>query len=140
MKLIRQNIRPAGIFLTILMLSLVIPYQNVLAAMVGTETVLESVRGRQARDQINHLLLREDIQSAFKARGIDPLEARARIDSLSDAEVVRIADRIDELPAGGNGMFAGGISPPVLPIVIGLIIVVLIIIGIVYLATDESGE
>jgi hypothetical protein len=140
MKVIRINARLACIFLAILMLSLTIPYQNVLAAMVGTETVIASVGGKQALDQINNLLLREDVQSALKAQGIDPLEAKARIDSLSDAEVVRIADQIDKLPAGGNGMLAGGITPPLLPIIFGIVVVVLLIAGIVYLATNDSGH
>ncbi len=140
MKVIRQNAKPVSVFLTILMLSLTTPYQTVFAAMVGTETVMDSVRGKQARDEINNLLLREDVQSTLKAQGIDPLEAKARINSLSDAEVVRIGEQIDKLPAGGNGMFAGGITPPLLPIIIGLVVVVLLIAGIVYLATYEPGH
>ena len=30
------------------------------------------------------------------------MEAKARVDSLSDAEVMHIADKIDQLPAGGD--------------------------------------
>jgi hypothetical protein len=30
--------------------------------MIGTETFMDSVRGKQARDEINSLLMREDIQ------------------------------------------------------------------------------
>ena len=40
-------------------------------------------------------------KNALRSQGIDPLEAKARIDSLSDAEIVRLADQIDKLPAGG---------------------------------------
>jgi len=106
MKLIRQNAKPVGIFLTFLMMSIIVPYQPVLAAMIGTEAILDSTQTQQARDEINNLLLREDVQSALKAHGIDPLEAKARIDSLSDAEVVLLADQIDKLPAGGDsGVF-----------------------------------
>ena len=101
MKLTRQNVKLASVFLTILMLSITIPYQSVFAAMIGTEAALDSTRAEQARDEINNLLLREDIQDALLAYGIDPLEVKARSDSLSDAEVVRLADQIDKLPAGG---------------------------------------
>ena len=104
MKLIRQNAKPACIFLTFLMLSITVPYQSVLAAMIGTEATLDLTRAQQARDDINNLLLREDVQNALMAQGIDPLEAKARIDGLSDAEVVRLADQIDKLPAG-SGFF-----------------------------------
>ena len=104
MKLIRRNAKPACIFLTFLMLSITVPYQSVLAAMIGTEATLGLTRAQQARDDINNLLSREDVQSALMAQGIDPLEAKARIDGLSDAEVVRLADQIDKLPAG-SGFF-----------------------------------
>ena len=104
MKLIRRNAKPACIFLTFLMLSITVPYQSVLAAMIGTEATLDLTRAQQARDDINNLLLREDVQNALMAQGIDPLEAKARIDGLSDAEVVRLADQIDKLPAG-SGFF-----------------------------------
>jgi hypothetical protein len=36
------------------------------------------------------------------ARGIDPLEAQLRIQSLSDDEVQLIAGKIDDLSAGGG--------------------------------------
>ena len=101
MKLTRRNAKLAGVFLIILMLSITIPYQSVFAAMIGTEATLDSTRAEQARDEINSLLLREDVQDALMAYGVDPLEAKARIDSLSDAEAVRLADQIDNLPAGG---------------------------------------
>jgi hypothetical protein len=124
MKLARQNAKLASVFLTIVMLSITIPYQSIFAAMIGTEAALDSTQAQQARADINNLLLRADVRSALMAQGINPIEAKARIDSLSDAEVTRIADRIDkQLPAGGMG----SISPPLLPIIIGLIVVVLVI-------------
>ena len=123
MKVIRQNAKPAGVFLTILMLSLTVPYQSVLAAMIGTEDTLYSTRAQQARDEINDLLAREDVQSALVAQGINPIEAKARIDSLSDAEVVRLADQIDKLPAGGNALV---IIPILLIFVISLLLGLLI--------------
>jgi hypothetical protein len=124
MKLARQNAKLASVFLTIVMLSITIPYQSIFAAMIGTEAALDSTQAQQARADINNLLLRADVRSALMAQGINPIEAKARIDSLSDAEVTRIADRIDkQLPAGGMG----SITPPLLPIIIGLIVVVLVI-------------
>ena len=63
MKLIRQNAKPACIFLTFLMLSITVPYQSVLAAMIGTEVTLDLTQAQQARDDINSLLLRETFRS-----------------------------------------------------------------------------
>ena len=130
MKLIRGNAKPVCIFLTFLMLSITIPYQSVLAAMIGTGATLHSTRTQQARYDINSLLLREDVQNALMAQGIDPLEAKARIDSLSDAEVIRIANEIDKLPAGG-GSFYVLLTAVIIVAVIGLIFC------IHYLATSD---
>jgi len=130
MKVIRQNAKLTSVFLTILMLSITIPYQSVLASMIRTDDTLHSTRVQQTRDDINSLLLREDVQNALMAQGIDPLEAKARIDSLSDAEVIRIAHEIDKLPAGGGGLVAGFY-------VVFIVAVVGLIVCILYLITSD---
>ena len=126
MKLIRQRSKSASMFLITLMLLLTIPYQSVLAAMIETDAILDiTVQGQEARDTIKSILAREDAQAVLRAQGIDPLEARARIDSLTDAEAIRIADQIENLPAGGN-FFIG------LLVAVGIIVLVLAI-------TDAMG-
>ena len=132
MKVIRRNAKLASVFLTILMLSITIPYQSVLAAMIETEAMLDSTGAQQARDDINSLLLREDVQNALMAQGINPIEAKARIDSLSDAEVIRIADEINKLPAGAGAMFSG-VSSPLWVVAVQIGALVLIIGGIIVL-------
>jgi hypothetical protein len=121
MKLIRQRPKSASMFLVILMVLLTVPYQSAVAAMIETEaTMVLTVRGQEARNSIKAILAREDAQAALRAQGIDPIEAKARVDSLTDAEAVRIADQIEELPAAGS--FIG-----VFLIVVGIIVVVLVI-------------
>lgn len=99
---IRKRAKPISIFLAIFMLVLSVPYQSGLAGIIETETIIDMARGQEARNNLNSILAREDVQSALVAQGIDPLEAKARIDSLSDAEVIRICDKLDQLPAGGG--------------------------------------
>jgi hypothetical protein len=101
MKLIRKLSKPIAIFLSFYMLMLACPYQSVWAAMIGTESVLDVDRDQSPRGYLNTLLAREDIQAALVSRGIDPQEAQTRIDSLSDAEVNDIVNKLDQLPAGG---------------------------------------
>ncbi|MGD9081576.1 MAG: PA2779 family protein [Desulfobacterales bacterium] len=121
MKLIRQRSKTTGVFLVILMIMVAVPYQSVLAAMVETEATLDiTVKGQEARNLIKTILAREDAQAALRAQGIDPLEAMARVDSLTDAEAQRIADEIEKLPAGG-GFFTTFL------IVVGIIVIILII-------------
>ena len=102
MKALRNNMRSICIFMAVLTLIFSIPRESVLAALIDTETIIDSTHSQKARDQLRQFLAREDIQKALIANGIDPLEAKSRIDALSDEEVIRISDQIDQLPAGGG--------------------------------------
>ena len=104
MKLLRQKAKPVSVFMTILVLLLSVPYQPVFAAMIGTETVIDMARGQEARDYLNRMMMREDVQTAFTSYGITPLEAKARLDTLSDAEIMRLYNQIEQLPAGGSDL------------------------------------
>jgi len=104
MKLLRQKAKPVSVFMTILLLLLAVPYQSVFAAMIGTETVIDMARGQEARDCLNRMMIREDVQTAFTSYGITPLEAKARLDTLSDAEIMRLYNQIEQLPAGGSDL------------------------------------
>ncbi len=80
------------------------PFQSALAVMIATETVRDMSRGQEARAQIKQLLMREDVRQALVNQGIDPGEAGARIDSLSDPEAIAVADKLDQLPAGSGAL------------------------------------
>ena len=126
MKLFRQRLKFASVFMVILMVLVTVPFQSVMASMIDTEaTMALTSEGQAARNTIKTILAREDAQAVLKAQGIDPLEAMARVDTLTDAEAQRIADQIEELPAGG-GFFVTFL------IVVGIIVVILII-------TDAMG-
>ena len=121
MKLIRQRSKSASVFLVALMVLLTMPYQSVLAAMIETDATMGiTFQGQEARNTIKSILAREDVQEVLRAQGIDPLEARARVDSLTDAEAVRLADQIEELPAGGNFLVG-------LLVAVGIIVIILAI-------------
>jgi hypothetical protein len=81
-------------------------------------------RSQSPRDYLNNLLAREDIQAALVSQGIDPQEAQARIDSLSDAEVNDIVDKLDQLPAGG---------------VLGTILIIAFLVFAIFVVTDIAG-
>ena len=125
MKIIRQGAKPISVLLTISILLISIPHKSALAVMVGTETVLDVTRGQEARDYLNQILAREDVQTALIAEGIDPVEAKARVDSLSDAEVVSLADQIEQVPAGASAL--------------GIILGTALIVFLVLLITDILG-
>jgi hypothetical protein len=119
---VRKRARPVSVFLTVLMLMLLIPHQPALAKMIGTETALEAARTGEARNYLNRLLTSEDVQTALVVQGIDPIEARARIDSLSDAEVNRLAGQIEQLPAGAGPLWVGIVIVAYLVVMIALLL------------------
>jgi hypothetical protein len=95
--------------------------------MIKTETVKDISRGQEAREYLHQLLAREDVRAALIARGIDPLEAKARVKSLSDAEVIEIADQIEQLPAGGDSFLA-------------VVLAIAILVFLVLVITDITGH
>ena len=120
MKLLRQKAKPVSVFMAILVLLLTVPYQSAFAAMIGTETVIDMVRGQEARDCLNQIVTRQDVKAVFMSYGIDPLEAKARLDTLSDTEIVRLYNQIEQLPAGGSDLGTAFIA-------IGVVIIILFI-------------
>ena len=102
MRRIKRVEKSVSILMAVLMLMISAPVSSVFAAMIGTEALLVNPDTSDARDQLRSFLDRKEVQAELTARGIDPAEAKARVDSLSDAEVMQIADKIDGLPAGGD--------------------------------------
>jgi hypothetical protein len=103
MNFIARTLKPTSIFIAIFFLLVPGYYQSVSAAMIGTKAMLEPDRIQNTRGYLNDLMSREDIQNELVARGINPHEAKARIDSLSDDEIEIIFDDFAYLPAGGDG-------------------------------------
>ena len=125
MKLIRKNANFLSVFMATLMLLIAVPYQTILAAMIPTEMTNDTIKGQEARAFLNELISREDIQNYLTKQGIDPLEAKVRVDSLTDSEAVMVAEQLEGLPAGGSA--------------IGVIIGAALIVFLVLLATDILG-
>jgi hypothetical protein len=116
--------RPVFILMIALGLFVSLPHPSALAALIPTGAALAPERTAEGHAKVAQFLAREDVRAALSAQGIDPAEAAARVAGLTDAEVVRIADRIDELPAGG----AIGTAIAVLLIVL-LVVVILKLVG-----------
>ncbi len=77
------------------------------ARVIGTEEALaaaapEPVPMRYDRASIDALLARDDVRAQLEALGVDPQDARARVQALDDAQAQALAERLDEMPAGGS--------------------------------------
>jgi hypothetical protein len=103
MNFIAKALKPTSIFLSIFFLLAPAYYHSVSAAMIGTKTMLKPDRNQNTREYLHDLVSREDIQKVLESRGINPHEAKARIDSLSDDELAMISENFADLPAGGDG-------------------------------------
>ena len=119
----RKRTQSVAIVMTVLMLVLSIPPQTAMSALVGTETVFNMSGGQEARDYLRQILARDDVRSVLIAKGVDPAEAQERINSLTDFEVMQLADQIEQLPAGGN----------IFSLVIGVLLIVILVLVIIRL-------
>ena len=102
MEIVRQTMKPVSVLMAFFLLMISGPFQSAFAAMIGTESVLDTSRGQEAREFLQQFLTRQDVKNALISQGIEPQEAKARIESLSDAEAVYMAEKMEQLPAGGD--------------------------------------
>jgi hypothetical protein len=125
MKFIRKKISFVSLLMAAVTLLIAFPNQPLLAAMVPTNAIIFDNKAEEARDYLKSLISRNDIRKSLLAKGIDPDEAKMRVESLTDSEAIAVADQIEQLPAGGSA--------------IGVIIGAALIIFLVLLATDILG-
>lgn len=97
------------------------PVGIVRAEMVRTDRIIERMEVDARRAEIASFLARRDVQDQMSALGVAPDEAAMRVASLSDAEVLQVAQEIDSMPAGQ----AGGFS---LVVVLLLVIIIILIV------------
>lgn len=125
MKNMRMLLKPVGVFLAIFLFILSGPYQSAMAAMIKTDAAVDADRAQSARELLNHFLAREDVRNALIAQGIDPLEAKSRIASLTDQEAQYVADQLEQLPAGGDFFVT--------------LLVIVFLVFVILLITDITG-
>jgi len=71
---------------------------NAPASLITTQEILDG----DVKDNLRALLVRDDVRAELLARGVAPADVGARVDALTDAEARELANRISEMPAGGE--------------------------------------
>ena len=122
----QKIIKPMSFFLIFSFFLLDFSEQTAKAQMIGTSTVIASQQQEASRDRITAFLGRHDVQQAMVQRGVDAAEAQIRVASLSDSELAKISQAMDQLPAGGDGG-------------VGTVIGAAVLIFLVLLITDIAG-
>ena len=84
-----------------------------------------SVSAAGDRERVVTFLERADVQLQMQSLGVSPQDVKARVASLSDAEVASLAGKIDSLPAGGDAL--------------GAVLWLALVIFLVLLITDILG-
>jgi len=74
------------------------------AAIVGTDALVADAELQTQRQTLNETLMRDDVRDQMLALGVDPADVQQRIDSLTPAELAQIQGKLDQLPAGGDGL------------------------------------
>jgi hypothetical protein len=95
------------------------------AALVPSAQAVAAQDAAETRSQLRTLLDRADVRAQLEAWGVDPRQARARVDTLSDRELENLSQRMNQMPAGGSAL--------------GTIAVVTLIAFLVLLFTDIMG-
>jgi Family of unknown function (DUF6627) len=102
----------------ILIVSMVWMPFSIQAGMVGTDQVVASAQDQLNRDKVASFMSRGDVVKQLESFGISASAAKERVDAMTQAEVNKVAGKIDSLPVAGSdtGWWIAGI------IIVGLII------------------
>ena len=92
------------------------------AVMINTAEILKQKQQDLTRERLHMLLDRSEVRKHLEDWGVNPEEAKARVDSLTDQEIAEIAARIDQLPAGGDFLCA-----TVLPIIGAAVLIIFVV-------------
>lgn len=116
---------------TALLLVLLMSFHTIVAplasaALIGTDTLVSAQEVDASRARVAALLARDDIGAALLAHGISATEVLVRVNSLTDQEVIKLAQNIDALPAGADGG-------------VGSVVGAILFIFLVLLVTDLLG-
>lgn len=91
------------------------------AGIVGTDTMVQSTNRAADMAMIQQQLARVEVRDQFTRLGVDADSLDRRINALSDSELSAMAKRMQEAPAGGDGLVA----------LLGVVFVVLLVLELV---------
>ena len=111
--------RLTAVFLSILLA--ITPLLPVQAAVIGNDQIVNQGLSNQTRDGLQRLFEQETAQQQLQEWGVNPDLIKSRIARLTDTELARINQQVNDVQAGGD--------------VLGI----LLIIFLVFVITDIFG-
>jgi hypothetical protein len=88
------------------------------AGMIGTDTA----QAQDERARVKAMLERPELAKGLQKMGLAPQDALARVDAMSDSEVMQLAGRLDAALAGGQ------VSNETLLLIIILVLLLIILL------------
>jgi len=76
--------------------------QAAMAGIVTTNTIVNAQQAQHDRAQLRSLLARKDVRKQLESYGVNPQQAIARVDTMTDREVHALAGKVGKAPAGGD--------------------------------------
>jgi hypothetical protein len=77
------------------------PMQFAQAGMIGTDQVVTAA-SQADRAAVMEFLGRAEVTSQLQSMGVDPAMVKDRVAAMTDHEIQQLADKIHNLPAGGD--------------------------------------
>lgn len=88
------------------------------AGIIGTSEAVSAAQQQDPLSTVQATMARDDVRAKLAELGVDAVELDGRLAALSPAELSVLADKLDQAPAGGDGIL----------VVIGIVFVVLMIL------------
>ncbi len=88
------------------------------SAVISTGEALALAERETNVERVNRVLQQESVRELLVDLGVDPIDASLRVASLADHELALLAERLEELPAGGTGIVE----------VVGIVAIVLVVL------------
>jgi len=123
--MLQKMIKPVSLFLIFSFLLLDFSAQTATAQMIDTNTAILAQKQEASRGRVAAFLGREDVRKVMEQHGVDAVEAQKRVASLSAAELAKISQAMEQMPAGGDA--------------VGAIVGAAVFIFVVLLITDLLG-
>ena len=98
-----------------------ISFGSVQAAMITNDRVISELSQQDEKVRLLQTISRADVAQRLLAWGVQPDDVEKRIELMTDEEVARLNQQIEELPAGGD------------------LVGILLVIFIVFVITDVIG-
>ena len=92
------------------------------AGIIQADAYLASKQRQVHLERVNRVLMSDSVSTQLAALGVDPNQARQRVTSLTDADLVKLDQDLQSLPAGGG--------PLELVLVVFLVLLILDLTGL----------